>query len=88
LKSKFVAFSSTPDLFFLGFAEDYGLVLGDSSMPSSFVLSVIRARELAQAKIAKAAEREAMMEAARAAETATGSQSSAQPEHTSVVPPA
>jgi hypothetical protein len=53
MKSKFVAFSSTPDLFFLGLAEDYGLSLGDSVNSPIAVLSVIQARELAQAKLAK-----------------------------------
>jgi hypothetical protein len=53
LKSKFEAFSSTPDLFFLGLAKDCGLSLGDSSTSPSTVLSVIRARELVQAKLLK-----------------------------------
>jgi hypothetical protein len=53
MKSKFVAFSSTPDLFFLGLAEDYGLSLGDSVNSPTVVLSVIQARELAQAKLAE-----------------------------------
>jgi hypothetical protein len=88
LKSKFAAFSSTLDFFFLGLAADCGLTLEDSTMPSSSVLSVIRARELAQAKIAEATEREALLAAARAVESATGAQTSAQQENTSAVPPA
>jgi hypothetical protein len=53
----------------------------------SYVLSVIRDRELAQAKLAEAVEREAMKEAARAAEAATDPHSSTQMDPTSVVPP-
>jgi hypothetical protein len=68
----------------MGLTEDCGLVLGDSCLSSSYVLSVIRTRELAQAKLAEAIEREAMKEAAKAAEDP---QSSMQTEPTSVVPP-
>jgi hypothetical protein len=88
MKSRFTAFSSTPDMFFLGLAEDCGLSLGDSITSPSSVLSVIQARELAQAKLAEAAERQALLEAAKAAESASDPQLSTQQENTSVVPPA
>jgi hypothetical protein len=47
MKPKFDAFSSTPELFFLGLAKECGLSLGDSSISPSAVLLVIRAREIA-----------------------------------------
>jgi hypothetical protein len=88
LKSKFEAFSSTLDLFFLGLAKDCGLSLGDSSTSPSTVLSVIRAREFAQAKLAEAAEKEAALAAARATDPASDTQLPSQLVGTSVVPPA
>jgi hypothetical protein len=56
--SQFLAFSATPDLHFMGVVEDCGLALGEgfaSPSPSSF-LSVIRAKEIAQVKLAEAIE--------------------------------
>jgi hypothetical protein len=69
MKSNFTAFSSTPDLFFLGLAEDCGLSLGDVESSPTTVLSVIRARELAQANLAEAAERQAQLDAAKSKES-------------------
>jgi hypothetical protein len=56
--SQFLAFSSTPDLYFMGVVGDCGLALGDGfSTPSpSTLLSVICAKEVAQAKLAVAIE--------------------------------
>jgi hypothetical protein len=56
--SQFLAFSSTPDLHFMGVVGDCGLVLGDghSSSSPSTLLSVIRAKEIAQAKLVEAIE--------------------------------
>jgi hypothetical protein len=88
LKSKFEAFFSTPDLFFLGLAKDCGLSLGDSSTSPSTVLSVIRARELAQDKLAEVAEKEAALAAARVTDPASDTQLPSQLVGTSVVPPA
>jgi hypothetical protein len=87
IKSKFTAFSSTPDLFFLGLAEDCGLSLGDAASSPTAVLSVIRARELAQAKFAEAAERQAQLEAAKTKESSLEPQPSTLQGNTSVVPP-
>jgi hypothetical protein len=60
--------------------------LGDSSTSPSTVLSVIRARELAQAKLAEAVEKEAVFAAVRATDPDAGAQSPSQQEGTSVVP--
>jgi hypothetical protein len=56
--SQFLAFSSTPDLHFMGVVGDCGLALGDSfSSPSpSTLFSVIHAKDIAQAKLAEAIE--------------------------------
>jgi hypothetical protein len=48
--------------------EDCGVLLGDSSVSPSALLSVVRAKELAQTKIAEAIERAATKEVAKAAE--------------------
>jgi hypothetical protein len=87
MKPKFTAFSSTLDLFFLGLAEDCGLSLGDSAISPTVVLLVIRARELAQAKLAEAAERQALLDAAKAMESSLEPKPSTQQGNTSVVPP-
>jgi hypothetical protein len=87
MKSKFTAFSSTPDLFFLGLAEDCGLSLGGVASSPTAVLSVIRARELAQAKLAEAAERQAQLDAAKTKEASVDHQPSTLQGNTSVVPP-
>jgi hypothetical protein len=84
MKSKFTAFSSTPDLFFLGLAEDCGLSLGDAASSPTSVLSVIRVRELAQAKLA---ERQALLDAAKTKESSLEPQPSTLQGNTSVVPP-
>jgi hypothetical protein len=56
--SQLLAFSSMLDLHFMGVAGDCGLVLGEgfSSPSPSSLLSVIRAKEIAQAKLAEAIE--------------------------------
>jgi hypothetical protein len=87
MKSKFTAFSSTPDLFFLGLVEDCGLSLGDVASSPIAVLLVIRARELAQAKLAEAAERQAQLDAAKTKESSVEHQPSTLQGNTSVVPP-
>jgi hypothetical protein len=79
--SDYIALSAFPDLHFMGIAQDCGLVLGNSSMSSAAVLSVIRAREVAQAKLTKASDRAAAKEAARVADT---SQKAVEGECTSV----
>jgi hypothetical protein len=79
--SDYIALSAFPDLHFMGIAQDCGLVLGNPSMSSVAVLSVIRAREVAQAKLTEASDRAAAMEAARVADT---SQKAAEGECTSV----
>jgi hypothetical protein len=68
-------------LHFLGLAGDCGIVLESSSLSSAAALSVVRAREVAQAKLVEAIDRAASREAARAAET---SQQASQVESTSV----
>jgi hypothetical protein len=59
----FLTFSASPDLHFLRVAEDCGIVLGSHSSSSSAMLSMIRAKEVCQAKIAEALERAAIKEA-------------------------
>jgi hypothetical protein len=56
--SQFLAFSTTPDLHFMGVVGDCGLALGEgfSSSSPSTLLFVIRAKEIAQAKLAEAIE--------------------------------
>jgi hypothetical protein len=66
--STYIALSAFPDLHFMGLANDCGLVLGNSSLSSAAVLSVVRAREVAQAKLVEASDRAAAKEAARVAE--------------------
>jgi hypothetical protein len=88
MKPKFTAFSSTLDLFFLGLAEHCGLSLGDSANSLTAVLSVIRAWELAQAKLAEATKRRAMLEASKATKSSLDPQSSTQQGNTSAIPPA
>jgi hypothetical protein len=69
---QFLAFSFMPDLHFMGVVDDCGLVLGDgfsSPSPSAF-LSVIRAKEIAQAKIAEAIEAAAQQDGQQAPKTA------------------
>jgi hypothetical protein len=70
--SQFLAFSSTPDLHFMGVVGDCGLVLGDgfSSPSPSTLLSVIRAKEIAQAKLAEAIEVAAQQVRQQASENA------------------
>jgi hypothetical protein len=70
-KSQFLAFSSMPDLHFMGVVGDCGLVLGDgfSSPSPSTLLSVIRAKEIAQAKLAEAIETAAQQVGQQASET-------------------
>jgi hypothetical protein len=67
--------------------DDCGLVLGNSSLSSAAVLSVVQSREIAQANLVEAIDRAAASEAARAAEAA---QQAVQEESTSVgtFPPA
>jgi hypothetical protein len=83
----YIALSAFPDLHLMGLADDCGLVLGNSSLSSVVVLSVVRSREVAQAKLVEAIDRAAAREAARAAEA---SQPAVQEESTSVgtCPPA
>jgi hypothetical protein len=77
----YIALSSFPDLHFMGLAGDCGIVLGNSSLSSAAALSVVRSREVAQAKLVEAIDHAASREAARAAET---SQQASQVESTSV----
>jgi hypothetical protein len=79
--SAYIALSAFPDLHFMGLANDRGLVLWNSSLSSTAVLSVFCAREVAQAKLVKAIDRAAAKEVARVAEA---SQQAAQGESTSV----
>jgi hypothetical protein len=79
--SAYIALSVFPDLHFMGIAQDCGLVLGNSSLSSAAVLSVIRAREAAQAKLTEASDLAAAKEAARVADA---SQKPAEGEFTSV----
>jgi hypothetical protein len=66
--SAYIALSTFPDLHFMGLANDCGLVLGNSSLSSAVVLSVVRAREVAQAKLIEASDLAAAKEAARVAD--------------------
>jgi hypothetical protein len=59
----FLTFSASPDLHFLGIAEDCGIILGSHSSSSYAMLSMIRAKEVCQAKIAEALEWAAIKEA-------------------------
>jgi hypothetical protein len=75
--SQFLAFSSTPDMHFMGVVGDCGMSLGDgfsspSPSPSAF-LSMIRAKEVAQAKLAEAIEASAQQARQQAAEEAAAS---------------
>jgi hypothetical protein len=79
--STYIALSAFPDLNFMGLAQDCGLVLGNSSLSSAAVLSVVRAREVAQAKLTEASDLVAAKEATRVAEA---SQMAAEGESTSV----
>jgi hypothetical protein len=66
--STYIALSAFPDLHFMGLAQDCGLVLGNASLSSAAVLSVVRAREVAQAKLTEASDLATAKEAARVAE--------------------
>jgi hypothetical protein len=68
--SAYIALSAFPDLHFMGLANDCGLVLGNSSLSSAAVLSVVRAREVAQAKLVEASDLAAAKETGRMAEAA------------------
>jgi hypothetical protein len=59
----FLTFSASLDLHFLGVADDCGIVLGSHSSSLSAMLSMLRAKEVCQAKIAEALERAAIKEA-------------------------
>jgi hypothetical protein len=59
----FLSLSASPDLHFLGVADDCGIVLGTHSSSASEMLSLIRAKEVCQAKIAEAIERAAVKKA-------------------------
>jgi hypothetical protein len=61
--SQFFTFSSSPDWHFLGVAGDCGIALGNHSSSPSAMISVIRAKEVVQAKIAEAMEHAAIKEA-------------------------
>jgi hypothetical protein len=80
--AQFLAFSSTPDLVFMGIAKDCGILLGDADCDPADLISMIRAKESAQALLAEAIEREAAKVAA-----IEGTPASAQPQRdpTSVV---
>jgi hypothetical protein len=65
----------------MGLANDCGLVLGNSSLSSAAVLSVVRAREVAQAKLIEASDLAAAKEAARVVDA---SQKAEEGESTSV----
>jgi hypothetical protein len=56
---QFIDFSSTSDLVFMGIAEDCGIMLRDSRCSPADLISLVRAKEIAQAKLAEAIEREA-----------------------------
>jgi hypothetical protein len=77
----YIALSAFPDLHFMGLAGDCGIVLGNSSMSAVAALSVVRSREVAQAKLVEAIDCAASREAARATEA---SQQVVQEESTSV----
>jgi hypothetical protein len=77
----YIALFEFPDLHFMGLVDDCGLVLGNSSLSSATVLSVVRSREIAQAKLVGAIDRATAKEAARAAEA---SQQAVQEKSTSV----
>jgi hypothetical protein len=62
--AQFIAFSSTPDLVFMGIAEDCGILLGDSDCSPANLISLIRAKEAAQALLAEAIKKEATRVAA------------------------
>jgi hypothetical protein len=66
--SAYIALSAFLDLHFMGLADDCGLVLGNSSLSSAAVLSVVHSIEVAQAKLVEAIDCAAAREAARAAE--------------------
>jgi hypothetical protein len=59
----FLSLSASPDLHFLGVADDCGIVLGTHSSSASKMLSLIRAKEVCQAKIAEALEKAATKKA-------------------------
>jgi hypothetical protein len=82
---KYTALSEFPDLHFMGIVDDCGLVLGNSSLSPVEVLSVVRSREIAQAKLVEAIDRAAARDAAAAAAPA---QEAGQETSTSVgIPP-
>jgi hypothetical protein len=58
----FLSLSTSPDLHFLGVADDCGIVLGSHSSSVSEMLSIIRAKEVCQAKIVEALERDSELE--------------------------
>jgi hypothetical protein len=60
---QFLTFSSLPDLHFLGVAGDCGIALGNHSSSPSAMISVIRAKEVVQAKIVESMGRAAIKEA-------------------------
>jgi hypothetical protein len=64
---KYTALSEFPDLHFMGLVDDCGLVLGNSSLSPVEVLSVVRSREIAQAKLVEAIDRAVARDAAAAA---------------------
>jgi hypothetical protein len=59
----FLSLSASPDLHFLGVADDCGIALGTHSSSASEMLALIRAKEVCQAKIAEALERAATKKA-------------------------
>jgi hypothetical protein len=66
----YIALAEFPDLHFMGIVDNCGLVLGNSSLSPVAVLSVLRSRETAQAKLVEAIDRVAAKEAARATKAA------------------
>jgi hypothetical protein len=80
--AQFIAFSSTPDLVFLGIVEDCGIMLRDSGSSPADLISLVRAKEIAQAKLAEAIKRGAAKVAATEVDP---SSAPSQREHTSVV---
>jgi hypothetical protein len=80
--AQFIAFSSTPDLVFMGIVEDCGILHRDSECSPADLISLVRAKETAQALLVEAIEREA----AKVAATEVASPSAqAQRDPTSVV---
>jgi hypothetical protein len=59
----FLSLSASPDMHFLGVADDCGIVLGNHSSSASEMMTLIRAKEVCQAKIAEALERAAIKKA-------------------------